>query len=172
MTKDSKEWIREKKGDEFTVKTRSFKENYDNSFLLLTSLYCVCIMSTFFFVHNFGALQKIVLLLYEFLHGFMFAQNQTFLFCAKLPINAYTHTHWSCLLFYADCFSGSICLTFQFLSFFSIVRLKYKHVPFIREHTHTLNMFNATNESKRNRKTLRQQQWEKNVVPPKKWRKL
>lgn len=133
---------RKKKWDEFIVKTRSFKENNDNSFKLPVSSCYVCIMSTFFFYHNFGSKatqkkKKIMLLLYDFLHVFMFAPNQAFFFLHQIPPkNAHANTLHTLIVFVIlRWLLFRFNLSYVLVSFFfPIVKLKYKHVTFIRVH--------------------------------------
>lgn len=163
---------RKKKWDEFIVKTRSFKENNDNSFKLPVSSCYVCIMSTFFFYHNFGskATQKkkknhaIVVWLSTCFH--VCTKPSVFFLHQIPPKNAHANTLHTLIVFVILRW-----LLFRFnlsyvlvSSFFPIVKLKYKHVTFIRVHrvhthiwqTHKIRDLNS-----------RIKTWH-----PKKWRKL
>lgn len=116
---------REKEREKNCDKNESFKANYDNSFLLpiddaarvlLFRNNHAIVMSAFFclsFAHSLRSISS---------HSD--SQLNVFLVLfSKSPI------HQLCLLFHADCFSGSVFLSPCFVV---SMRLKYKHVQYTR----------------------------------------
>lgn len=125
MRKGKKEKRTHNDNTKIVIKSESFKANYDNSFLLPIGDAVRVIL-----FRNNHAIVMSIFFASEFVSGCVFFLF--FFWLSKSPI------HQLCLLFHADCFSGSVFLSPCFVV---SMRLKYKHVPYTRfthknEHIH------------------------------------